>query len=56
MRIFGYHLPGTPDPHGENEQLTRRLDQLEQKRDGGLKALRAAQDEQYDLQAELSGA
>jgi predicted nucleic acid-binding Zn-ribbon protein len=56
MRIFGHHLPGTPDPHGENEQLNRRLDQLEREKDGRLKALRALQDEQYNLRSELSGA
>ena len=56
MRIFGHHIPGTPDPDGENEQLQGQLAQLEQKKDGGLKTLRALQDEQYDLQSELSGA
>jgi hypothetical protein len=56
MRIFGYHMPGTTDPDGENEQLQRRLDLLEQKQGGGLKALRTLQDEQYNLQSELSAA
>jgi predicted nucleic acid-binding Zn-ribbon protein len=56
MRILGIHLPGTPDPHGENQQLTNRLNQLEGEKDGRLKALRAMQDEQYRLRSELSGA
>jgi predicted nucleic acid-binding Zn-ribbon protein len=56
MRILGIHIPGTPDPHGENEQLKAQLDLLEQKKDGGLKALRAVQDEQYGLQSDLSAA
>ena len=56
MRIFGYHIPGTPDPDGENEQLQKRLDQLEGEKPGGLEALRALQDEQYSLQSEVSAA
>jgi septal ring factor EnvC (AmiA/AmiB activator) len=56
MRILGIHLPGTPDPDGENEQLNRRLNQLEGEKGEGLKALRASQDEQYRLQSELSAA
>ena len=56
MRILNIHIPGTQDLHGENEQLRRRLDQLEGEKAGGLKTLRALQDEQYDVQAELSGA
>jgi len=56
MRIFGYHIPGTPDPDGENEQLKGRLGQLEREKDGGLKALRALQDEQYELRSELTDA
>jgi predicted nucleic acid-binding Zn-ribbon protein len=54
MRILGIHIPGTSDHDGENEGLQRRLDQLEQKNDAGLRTLRAVQDEQYRLQSELS--
>jgi septal ring factor EnvC (AmiA/AmiB activator) len=56
MRILGIHIPGTEDSEAENEQLQRRLDQLEGEKGEGLKALRASQDERYRLQAELSAA
>jgi predicted nuclease with TOPRIM domain len=56
MRILGIHIPGTADLRRENEQLKRRLDRLEGEKPGGLKALRALQDEQYDVRSELSGA
>lgn len=56
MQILGIHIPRTQSLHGQNEQLQRRLEQLEGEKTAGLKTLRALQDEQYDLQAELSGA
>ena len=56
MRILGIHIPGTEDAEAENEQLNKRLDLLGQKQGDGLKALRALQDEQYNMRAELSAA
>lgn len=54
MRIFGYHIPGTRDLLKEVELLQRRASTLRKQKADDLKTLRALQDEQYNLQGELS--
>ena len=53
MQILGIRIPRTVDLREENEQLKKRLEQLEGETAGGLKTLRALQDEQYGVRAEL---
>jgi predicted nucleic acid-binding Zn-ribbon protein len=54
MRIFGYHIPGTRDLPREVELLQQQASSLRDQKADDLKTLRALQDEQYNLQGELS--